>query len=58
MRTWKNVELEKSEYEKFRTYLKEKNICYEPSACFNLVHVELFVDDKETEMLQQFLDRM
>ena len=55
-RTWKNVELSRPRYEKFRTFLKENGIKYEPSGVGMSVHVEVFVNDAETEMLNSYLE--
>ncbi len=58
MRTWKSIVLKRDEYDRFRKFLKEHNITYEPSGYWNSIHVSLFVNDNETEMCQKFLDNM
>jgi hypothetical protein len=55
-RSWKNVELEKKEWDVFRPFLKRKGIKYEASGCFNLIHIEALVNDAETQMLNDFMD--
>lgn len=55
---WKNVELNKTDAEIFRKYLKENDFhCY-PSECFNLTHFDIYVDDAETEAIKSFLRTM
>ena len=57
-RKWKNVVLSQEEYEMFRTFIKENNIQYEPSGYGKSVYVSLFINDVETEMLQNYLDKI
>jgi hypothetical protein len=56
-RSWKNVELEKKEWDAFRPFLKRKGIKYEASGCFNLIHIEVLVNEAETQMLNDFMDK-
>ena len=44
-----NVDLNKADAEKFRKFLKENSINYEPSDAYPLVHFEVLVDSDETE---------
>lgn len=55
MKKWYNCELNREEYEKFRVFLKENGIKYEPSGCGNLVHVEMYMDQYEYEITENFL---
>lgn len=56
MRTWKSVEIVAGEgAEKFRTFLKENNYTYEPSACFNCIHFEIYCNKEETLAINDFL---
>ena len=56
MKTWKSVEIIKGEgAEKFRTFLKENGYQYEPSACFNYIHFEIYCNKEETLKINDFL---
>ena len=57
-RLWKNVELEREDAEKLKVFLKRSKITYEPSECFNLIHFELYVNSFETQLVDEFLDRL
>lgn len=56
MRKWLNVELTKPEWEKTRVFLKENAIRYETSGCGSNVHIEMYVNAEETDMINSFLD--
>ena len=58
MRKWLNVELSKSEWEKTRVFLKENAIKYEASGCGSNVHIEMYVNTEETDMINNFLDSL
>lgn len=58
MREFYNVELNKDEAEKFKTYLKANGIYFEPSACYNLIHFEIKVDEAELKMVNEFLENL
>ena len=55
MKNFYNVELNKEDAEKLKAYLKENGIYFEPSACYNLVHFEVKVDEMELEKVNKFL---
>ena len=55
MKKWYACEVSKDDYSKLRVFLKENNIRYEPSACGDLVHVEVFIDSREFEITERFL---
>lgn len=56
MRTWKSVEIiQGNGAEKFRRFLKENGYTYEPSACFNYIHFEVYCDKEETIAINNFL---
>ena len=57
-RMWKNVELEKSEAEKLKAFLKRARIDYEPSSADNLVHFEIYLNRFETQLVNEFLDTL
>ena len=56
-KSWKNVELSKGSAESFKQFLKANGIRYEASGCYNLIHFEVLVDDRQTEMCDDFLER-
>ena len=56
MRKWLNTELTKSEWEKTRVFLKENAIRYEASGCGSMVHIEIYANAEETDMINSFLD--
>lgn len=58
MRKFYNVELNKDEAEKLKVYLKENGIYFEPSACYNLIHFEIKVDEAELKMVNDFLENL
>ena len=55
MKRFYNAELNKENAEKLKAYLKENGIYFEPSACYNLVHFEIKVDEAELEKVNKFL---
>lgn len=55
MRKWKSVELTKELAGRFKEVLRDYHIKAEPSACYNLVHFECFVNESETELLNNWL---
>lgn len=58
-RTWKSVEIINGDgAEKFRTFLKGKGFTYEPSACFNYIHFEVYCNKAETMEINNFLDKL
>lgn len=57
MKTWKNFETESRKIKsELRKYLKENNIYYELSGCFDGWHFEILCDDLECEDINRFLD--
>lgn len=57
-RTWKNVELPKADADKLRSFLKRADIKFETSEADNLIHFEAYINDFETEVVNEFLDRL
>ena len=52
MKNFYSVELNKDNAEKLKEYLKLNGIYFEPSACYNLIHFEVKVDEAELETLK------
>lgn len=58
MKNFYSVELNKEDAEKLKAYLKANGIYFEPSACYNLIHFEVKVDDAELKMVNDFLENL
>lgn len=58
MRKWFNTELSKREWEKVRVFLKANDIKYEASGVGTMVHIEVLVNSKETDIINSFLDTL
>lgn len=55
-RSWKSVEIINGNgAEKFRHFLKVNGFKYEPSACFNYIHFEIYCNKNETLLINDFL---
>lgn len=48
-KNWCGVELPKEKADKLQGYLRENNILFEPSECYNLIHIECFMDENQLE---------
>ena len=58
MKNFYNVELNKEDAEKLKAYLKGNGIYFEPSSCYNLIHFEIKVNEKELEKVNGFLEKL
>lgn len=58
MKRFYNVELNTEDAEKLKVYLKENEIYFEPSACYNLVHFEVKADETELAKVNKFLETL
>ena len=58
MKNFYNVELKRDEAEKLKAYLKENKIYFEPSACYNLIHFEIKVNEEELKQVNGFLEKL
>lgn len=58
MRKFYNVELNKADAEKLKAYLKDNGIYFEPSACYNLVHFEIKMNEAELKMVNDYLEKL
>ena len=52
---WYNVELTRDKADIFNSFLKEKNIEFEPSEVHNLIHFELHLDREQVRLVNEFL---
>lgn len=55
---WVNTELPKTMADKFKGYLREHNITYEASECFNLIHFECFMNETQIIKANAFIDKI
>lgn len=53
-----SVELTQDKSDLLKVYLKENNIYYEPSQCYNLIHFEVKCNKEELEKINQYLDTL
>ncbi len=53
---WLSTELPKSIAGKFKEYCRDKHITYEASECFNLLKFEVFVNKKQAEGADDYID--
>lgn len=56
-RTWLSAEMDKDLAEKFKGYLRELGLKYEPSEVGNLVHFEVHVTHEEAKVANEWIDR-
>ena len=55
MKKWFNVELEKTEAERLKMFLRGYGAKYETSGCFNLIHFEILCDLYDLNVINWFL---
>lgn len=55
---WKNVELNRRDAEEFKKFLRRREIEYEASECYNLIHFEVYLTDEEAEECDKFLEEL
>ena len=58
MRKFYSVELDKDKAERFKVYLRASGIYFEPSACYNLIHFEVKLNDAELKMVNEYLEKL
>jgi len=58
MKLYKNVELDKNDAEKLKTFLKLNKMKFETSECENLIHFECLVNKFEEIKINEFLDTL
>lgn len=56
MRKWLNTEVTKEEAEMLKDFLKDNEIEYEASECYDMVHFEINVNEYEKEAINEFID--
>lgn len=57
-RRWLNTEVSQTEYKKLKAFLVQNGIKHEASGAYNLVHVEIYCNDSEREMIDKFIDAL
>ena len=55
---WLNTEVTKDEYKKLKKFLVDNNIKHEASGAYNMIHVEVYVDEYEKKKVDDFLDTL
>ena len=58
MRKWYSVELNEEDAVKLHLFLIDNSINHELSRAYNLVHVEIELDDDEYREVEKFLEEM
>ena len=58
MKKWYNVELNEEDAIKLHIFLTDNSINHELSRAYNLVHVEIELDDDEYIEVEKFLEQM
>lgn len=58
MRRWLSCELSRDEWTKVRTFVLLNNIKYEASGVGALVHAEMYANEVETRMVNDFIDTL
>ena len=58
MRKFYSVELNKADAERFKVYLRANGIYFESSACYNLIHFEVKLNDAELKMVNEYLENL
>lgn len=58
MKKWLNVELTVGNTVAFTEFLRNNNIKYETSGCYNLIHIEVYVNENERDMCDTFLEKL
>lgn len=53
-----NVKLTTEKAEALKVFLKQNNIYFEPSSCYNLIHFEIELNEAELEKVNNFLDTL
>lgn len=54
-RKWWNCEVDKDAAEKYKRYFREHGIYFEPSECYNLIHIEFKISDDELKELDKWI---
>lgn len=55
---WLNTEVTKDEYKLLKKFLVDNNIKHEASGAYNMIHVEVYVDEYEKKKVNDFLDTL
>ena len=51
-----NIELSPDNWQKLRAYLIKNDISFEPSECFDLIHIEIKCNEHQAENINKFLE--
>lgn len=53
-----NVALNQEQAKQLNLYLKQNGIYFEPSACYNLVHFEIKMNEAEFKKVNKFIEKL
>lgn len=56
-KVWYSIDMTKEKAEKFKLYLRDHDIQFEPSECYNLIHFECFMTEKELDLANEWLEK-
>lgn len=56
LRTWVNTELKKKEADELKEFLDENDIEYESSECYDLIHIEINVNEYERQSVEEWME--
>lgn len=57
LRTWLNTELNEHDMELLKEFLDENEIEYETSECYDLIHIEVNVNEYERQAVNDWMEQ-
>ena len=58
MKKYYSADFPQKTADKLKVFLKQNNIYFEPSACYNLIHFEVLASPEEIDKVNNFLDTL
>lgn len=58
MKRFYSAEFDNKTAEALKVFLKQNDIYFEPSACYNLIHFEVLASPEEIKKVNNFLDTL
>ena len=56
LRTWVNTELDRKEADMLKGFLDENEIEYEASECYDVIHIEINVNEYERQAVEEWME--
>ena len=56
LRVWLNTELDEKEADMLKEFLDENEIKYEASECYDLIHIEINVNEYERQAVEEWME--